>query len=441
MSGRKLWLRALLVIVLVLPTSAHGQSAPLQLTLRDAVLLALRQNPSVLIAEIRLAESRQDASISRAALLPQASLQVSDSTERLNVGTTFGTFIPGFPHHSGPFQVFAAGPSFSMPLLDLTLLRNWQAAKQTAHATGSDALTIREQTAALVVSQYLAALRARAEVRAVQSRVNLATTLYNQAVSLEKNGSGTNLDTVRAQVELQNERQNLLVADTQLQTTLNGLVQLLHVDPRQTIELGDEMSFFETPAINVNESLECAYAARPEMQSIASQQAALELEKSSASASRLPTLSVGGQWQYEGNSAPTAIPTYVYQASIEVPILTGGRIKAQIARANLELKRIEEQKAQLRDQIALEVNNALAALDSARNQVDVAKQGLELAQREVAQSRERFEEGVANNIEVVTAQDNLARAHDNLIEALYRYNQARADLARATGRMEDIYGK
>jgi outer membrane protein TolC len=337
--------------------------------------------------------------------------------------------------------VFAAGPSFSMPLLDLTLLRNWQAAKQTAHATGSDALTIREQTAALVVSQYLAALRARAEVRAVQSRVNLATTLYNQAVSLEKNGSGTNLDTVRAQVELQNERQNLLVADTQLQTTLNGLVQLLHVDPRQTIELGDEMSFFETPAINVNESLECAYAARPEMQSIASQQAALELEKSSASASRLPTLSVGGQWQYEGNSAPTAIPTYVYQASIEVPILTGGRIKAQIARANLELKRIEEQKAQLRDQIALEVNNALAALDSARNQVDVAKQGLELAQREVAQSRERFEEGVANNIEVVTAQDNLARAHDNLIEALYRYNQARADLARATGRMEDIYGK
>jgi outer membrane protein len=441
MSGRKLWLRALLVIVLVLPTSAHGQSAPVQLTLRDAVLLALRQNPSVLIAEIRLVESRQDASISRAALLPQASLQVSDSAERLNVGTTFGTFIPGFPHHSGPFQVFAAGPSFSMPLLDLTLLRNWQAAKQTAHATGSDALTIREQTAALVVSQYLAALRARAEVRAVQSRVNLAITLYNQAVSLEKNGSGTNLDTVRAQVELQNERQNLLVADTQLQTTLNGLVQLLHVDPRQTIELGDEMSFFETPAINVNESLECAYAARPEMQSIASQQAALELEKSSASASRLPTLSVGGQWQYEGNSAPTAIPTYVYQALIEVPILTGGRIKAQIARANLELKRIEEQKAQLRDQIALEVNNALAALDSARNQVDVAKQGLELAQREVAQSRERFEEGVANNIEVVTAQDNLARAHDNLIEALYRYNQAGADLARATGRMEDIYGK
>jgi outer membrane protein len=95
----------------------------------------------------------------------------------------------------------------------------------------------------------------------------------------------------------------------------------------------------------------------------------------------------------------------------------------------------------LRDQIALEVKNAVASLDSARSQVDVANQGLDLAQREVAQSHERFEEGVANNIEVVTAQDNLARAHDNQIEALYRYNQARADLARATGRIEDTYGK
>jgi outer membrane protein TolC len=152
-------------------------------------------------------------------------------------------------------------------------------------------------------------------------------------------------------------------------------------------------------------------------------------------------LAFGGYWQYEGNSAPTAIPTYVYEGSIQVPILTGGRIKAQIAKADLELKRIEQQRGQLQDQIAREVKDAVAELDSARNQVDVANQGLDLAQREVAQSRERFQEGVANNIEVVTAQDNLARAHDNQIDALYRYNQARADLARATGRMEDTYGK
>jgi outer membrane protein TolC len=59
----------------------------------------------------------------------------------------------------------------------------------------------------------------------------------------------------------------------------------------------------------------------------------------------------------------------------------------------------------------------------------------------VTQARDRFQAGVANNIEVVTAQNELSRASDNQIAALYRYNQARADLAHATGQMESLYTK
>jgi outer membrane protein len=44
-------------------------------------------------------------------------------------------------------------------------------------------------------------------------------------------------------------------------------------------------------------------------------------------------------------------------------------------------------------------------------------------------------------VEVVQAQDELARANDNQIGALYRYNQARADLARSVGQMETMYAK
>ena len=51
----------------------------------------------------------------------------------------------------------------------------------------------------------------------------------------------------------------------------------------------------------------------------------------------------------------------------------------------------------------------------------------------MTQARDRFQAGVANNIEVITAQDALARANDNQIVALYRYNQARADLAPRDG--------
>jgi outer membrane protein TolC len=73
--------------------------------------------------------------------------------------------------------------------------------------------------------------------------------------------------------------------------------------------------------------------------------------------------------------------------------------------------------------------------------VQVANSGVQLSKEEVDQARDRFRAGVANNIEVIQAQDSLARANDNQIAALYRFNQARADLARSIGQMEKIYAK
>jgi outer membrane protein TolC len=424
-----------------LQTLSSQDPPPLRLTLRDAVRLALKQNPQIQIANLKLAESEQDHAIARSALLPQASLGVAGNAERINLGSFFGARLPGIPHHAGPFEVFQSGPSFSLSIFDLTLWRNWQASHQAVKASEADDQTVREQTVSLVVSQYLAALRAAAQVRAAQSRVDLASALYDQAVKLEKQGAGTNLDTVRAHVQLQNEKQGLLASQTQLKTTLYGLVQLLHLESRQTVELGDEMSFFETPEITLEQSIERAYANRSEMKSLSSQENAAQLRKRGSSESRLPTLNVAGMWSYQGNSAPSAIPVYTYQGSLDFPLFTGGRIRAESAKADLEIRRIQQEKAQLRDQIALEVKDALAQLDSARDQVDVARLGVDLARREVGQARERFQEGVANNIEVTTAQDSLARANDNQIEALYRYNQARADLARAIGQMEDVYSR
>jgi outer membrane protein TolC len=124
-----------------------------------------------------------------------------------------------------------------------------------------------------------------------------------------------------------------------------------------------------------------------------------------------------------------------------VPLFTGGRIGAQRARADLELRKVSQQEQEQRNQIALEVRTSVAQLAAARSEVDVANQAVGLANEEVTEARDRFQAGVANNIEVISAQDALARANDNQIVALYRYNQARADLARATGQMEAVYAK
>jgi outer membrane protein TolC len=278
-------------------------------------------------------------------------------------------------------------------------------------------------------------------VKAAQSRVDLAQALYDQAADLQKNGVGTGIDTLRSNVELQNERQRLIEAQTQFQTSLYGLAQLLNVDPNREIQMADQVSFFETPAIQVDQSLEAAYTNRPEMKALLHEQRQVELAKQQAGESRYPALSFDGYWSEQGLTPNTAIPAYVYAFNLNVPLFTGGRIGAQRARAELEVRKVSQQEQEQRNQIALQVRTAIAQMAAARSEVDVANQAVGLANEEVSQARDRFQAGVANNIEVISAQDALARANDNQIVALYRYNQARADLAHATGQMEAVYAK
>jgi outer membrane protein TolC len=187
--------------------------------------------------------------------------------------------------------------------------------------------------------------------------------------------------------------------------------------------------------------MERAFVERPEMKALASQIRATELERKTAQDARVPRLALNGLWSEEGTSPASAIPVYNFAVSLDVPLYTGGRIKAQVAIEDIELKKLSQQQTDLRNQIAQEVRTAAAQLDAAKSEVDVANLGIDLAREEVTQARDRFQAGVANNIEVITAQDELARANDNQIAALYRYNQARADLAHATGQMESLYTK
>lgn len=425
-------------------SSSTVPSNTLRISLENAVSLALKQNPTEQIAVINAVESVQDKNITRANLLPQANLRVADSANRVNLHAQFGGTIPPgfpFPEHIGPYQIFSAGPTFSASILDLSLWKHYQAARSNVDAAKANSLTTREQVILLVVSQYIGSLRAVANVEASRSRVELAQALYDQAADLQKEGVGTGIDTLRANVELQNEKQRLIEAQNDRETSLFGLSKLLNIDPRQKIELADSLSFFDTPQPDVEVSIEQALSERQEWKALQAQEKSTRLEKQSTEYSRLPALSFEGNWAYLGTSTSNGIPTYQYQASVNMPIFTGGRIHAEIVKANLELKRVEEQKTDLKNQIALDVKTALLNLESARSEVQVANLGVQLAKEEVDQARDRFRAGVANNIEVISAQDSLSRANDNQIAALFRFNQARADYARSVGQMERTYSK
>jgi outer membrane protein len=427
-----------------LPLASFGQqtaassSGIVQLTLKQAVQLALQQNPQRVIARLLLFESDRNSQIARSPLLPQAALQANGSLNQYNFQS-----IERAQHHqgAGPFQVIEVGPTFSQTIFNLPLIRGYQIGREGTRQARADELTTRENVVTAVVDQYLLILRALATRDAADARVALAQRLYEQATQLQKTGVGLNIDTVRANVELQNERQNLIDAETLTHTTKYGLAELLDLPRDQDLEVADHLDFYDLPKLEKETLLSQALATRPEIRSLNSQQRSAHLSTDSAGEQRLPQLDFSGFWFYQGSRFNNGIPAYTYEGSLQFPIFTGGRIRAEEARAKLEEQRLAEVRRQVEAQIVDEVKSALDQLTAARNSVDVANLGLQLAQEEVAQAQRRFQAGVTTNIEVITAQDELARASDNQIGALYQFNLSRAALARATGTIETMYTK
>ena len=443
-SFRQIFALLMAILQLSLPLASFAQrppadpAAPLPLTLKQAVQLALKQNPQRLIAQILVQESDRNSQIARSALLPQANVAASGAVLQYNIQS-----IERAPKRAdlGPYQIINAGPAFSQTILDFPKIRAYQIGREGTHQARADEQTAREVVVNAVVDQYLLILRALATRDAAKSRVALAQRLYEQATELQKTGIGLNIDSVRANVELQNERQNLIDAETLTHTTRYGLAALLDLPRDQDLEVADHLDFFDLPALDKRTLLDQALNSRPEIHSFNSQQRIAKLTTDAAGEQRLPHLDFSGFWYYQGSRFNNGIPAYTYAISLEFPIFTGGRIRAEEARAKLEEQHVAENRRQLEAQIMDEVKSALDELTAARNSVDVANLGLQLAQEEVAQAQRRFAAGVTTNVEVITAQDELARANDNQIAALYQFNLSRASLARATGEIEAMYTK
>ena len=412
--------------------------ATLQLTLKDAVQLALKQNPQRVIAQLLVSESDRNSQIARSALLPQANMEAAASLNQYNVQSIERSHDRD---PAGPFQVVQAGPAFSQTILNLPLIRGYEIGREGSLQARADEKTAREQVVTAVVDQYLSILRALATRDAATTRVALAQRLYDQAAELQKTGIGLNIDTLRANVELQNEKQNLIDAETLTRTTTFRLAELLDLSRDQEIEVTDRLGFYDTPEFEKEALLNQALTSRPEIRSLNSQQRIAKLAVDSAREQRLPQLDFSGFWFYQGEHFTDALSAYTYEISLQFPLFTGGRIRAEEAHARLERQRVDETRHQLEAQIIDEVKTALDQLNAARSSVDVANLGFKLAQDEVAQAQRRFQAGVTTNVEVITAQDELARASDNQIGALFQFNLSRAALARATGEIEATYSK
>jgi outer membrane protein TolC len=160
------------------------------------------------------------------------------------------------------------------------------------------------------------------------------------------------------------------------------------------------------------------------------------VEQQSASRARFyPKLSVNGNFGGIGRSVGGMQATGLLQGQIDFTLFDHDR-QGEAEQFASRLKRIDDQIADMRRGIDEDLREALLNLDSAAQQVAVAREGQDLAHRELELSQDRFQAGTANNVEVVTAQDELARAEENYILAVSSHVDAKFALARAMGDTE-----
>ncbi len=424
--------------------SAAAPSRPagtVQLTLAQAIRTALGENPRVHQSLLTIAESGDDRRAAAAALMPTVAAQAFGQRNKYNLDAQFGMPVAGFPAVVGPYNWSTMGLEAQVSLFDLSLWKKWRASQHAEDSARAQGRSVREEITALVVGQYFRALRAIASVKAGESRVELAEALAKLAENQQTQGVGTKLDTLRSQLQLQTERQRLIQAQTQRITALAGLSRLLDLQPGTGIELLDSLAAPALPVGTFQEAYQAGLARRPELAELDAREKAAENLREAAQGLRLPTLVATGTYGSTALQSMAGSNTYQISLGLRVPLFTGGLVSSQVARAKSEENRVQEARRDVRAQVGYEIQVAQAELEAAAHEVDVSNLAVELSKEALTQSQHRFEAGVSNNIELINAQDELARANDNQISALYRLNQSRADLARATGQLESFFAR
>jgi len=416
-------------------SSPAQQEATYKLTLQDAIHKALQANLNVLLAESRVDEAEGARERSKSAVfLPRINAQTYANFQNRNL-RAFGISAPGVPAVVGPFSNYDARIYGQQNVLDLATYRTFKAAESALDANKLDERDARDLIVRVTASLYLNAQTAASRVDAAQSRVNDSNTLLKLATDKHDAGTATGVDVLRAQVQLANEQQALLVAQNDLKQAFLTLARNMGVNPGANIELAEPLQYRALAQPQPGAILSEALQARADYLSLAKQRETLLEQQRANHARNYPKLSINGNIGEIGRSIGGMTTTGLIQGQVDFTVFDRDR-GGEAMQIESRIKRVDAQIADLQRGVDQDVRQALLNLDSATQQVNVAQQGQQLARRELTLAQDRFQAGTTNNVEVVTAQDELARAQENYIVAVTRHVDAKCALARALGDTE-----
>jgi outer membrane protein TolC len=408
----------------------------LPLSLRDAIDRGLKQNLGLLLSNADIRSARGERWEQLSSLLPHVTGAPFVADSKTNIDEAGLGGIANLFHISpsvGPFSYFDARGNLTQTLFDWKSINATRAASQGLKSAGYTFKDARDLVVLAVGYTYLQAIADEARIDTADAQVKTAQAVYDQAADQVNAGTSPDIDALRAKVELQTRQQQLIQAKNNFAIQKLTVGRVIGMAPGQEFEFTDKSPYEPFEAITVDEALKRAYASRSDFQAAMADVRAAEFSRRAAIAGYFPSLSLDADYGLGGSHPSTATPVADVRGTLTIPIFTGGKVHGDVLVADARLEKSRERLENLRGQIDADVRAALLNLQSAAEEVNVARSNIDLAEQTLTQSRDRFSAGVADTVEVVQSQEAVASAHEQYISSLYSYNYAKISLARAVG--------
>ena len=402
-----------------------------------------QMNSSVLTGRETATQAHAAADSQRVALLPNVSLRAQQERSQ-GVTVTNTSAIQGTAASRFDGQL-----NGSLSLLNLQQSTTYKSARRGAEAADADAESTLQFSLASAADFYFTELRNQARDVVLTANVARAQDLLTLAQNQLNAGIVTRIDVTRAEAQLALARLAQLQNQTTRKQGAQQLLLALDFDAMQSVSLKDinlvpQMTKSSAAVLSTRELVATNFFAR--RADWRRSQHALEqavLDEKAASYERAPSLALTGSYgqaaaYFDSGGKQDEWATGI---ALTVPVFDGLRSSAD-RRAALSRRRVQEIRLHaLENQIKAEIDFAEADANSRIQQIEVAQQNLQLAKDQLQLAQQRYKEGVADNREIIEAQNQLALADDNAIEARYRYNLSRVELARAKGEVRDVLGE
>jgi outer membrane protein TolC len=329
--------------------------------------------------------------------------------------------------------------SMDQQLFNLPAYYLYRSAQKAASAANYTTLNVKGGVTLAVGTQYLLALADAAQIENARALEKADQVAFDQAKASRDAGVATNLDLLRAQVQLQTQQQAVISDENAFAKDKIALNRLIGLPADQELTLTDTAPYAELAELSLEDAKHLAFQRRKDLLSLEAQlQVATQAQKA-VKTERLPSVAFKGDYGVLGEVGGLYHGIFSATGKVSVPVFEEGQLRGEGQVAAAQVTALKQQIESLRVSVEWQIRSAMLDVESSKELVEVARSNVNLASEEVEDATQRFNAGVDDNLPVVQAQAVLAQAQSQVVQTLYQYNQSKLTLARNTGVVETQY--